>query len=121
MRVSIFCLAVLAAASVGAADTPVLAPISERDVHAIKQAFERITTKPVILIMGVDESAHLPHTIAYDSYELDIDTRQKTPRYTHSDLVIVYVTCKDRQHGEAYTVRKIAGKWTIQEKADWSK
>jgi hypothetical protein len=70
--------------------------------------------------MDVDEDKRVPGTIVTGrSFELGLNTGKRTYRYTHTDLVSVYMTYKDRGHVDVYDVKKVAGRWTIVSKKDW--
>jgi len=102
------------------ADAPCSAPISRDDVRQISRVIRNVTSKPIVVILGVDEDRHLPGTInTGKSFMLDLKTGKRTPRYTHTDVVSVYMTYKDRSHVDVYEVRKVAGRWKIESKKDW--
>jgi hypothetical protein len=121
MRIaSIFASFILSAGAVAAAPPPCAAPISRDDIRQISRAIRRVTSKPILLIMGADEEKRVPGSVVTGhSYLLDTKTGQRKDQYTRTDLVSVYIRYTDRSHVDVYIVRKLRGQWKIEEKKDW--
>ena len=114
----IFSIVILAATAV--ADVPPCsAPISPSDIGEVRRAVRRVTEKPILVIMGVIEDTHAPGAVVGQAYTLDVTTGKRIPRYTRTDLVSVYMRYTDRSHVAVYAVRKVRGRWRVEEKSDW--
>ena len=98
---------------------PCSAPISQSDIRQVCRAVRHVTTKPILVIMAVIEDTQVPGAVAGQAYIEDMTTGKRTPHYTRTDLVSVYMRYTDRSHVDLYTVRKVRGRWRIEEKTDW--
>ncbi len=98
---------------------PCSAPISQSEVRQVCRAVRRVTAKPILVIMGVIEDSHVPAAVVGQAYNMDMTSGKRTPLYTRTDLVSVYMRYTDRSHVDVYTVRKARGRWRVEEKADW--
>jgi len=120
MRGALSCIVLALFVVSAGAEVQCTAPISHDDVRDICRLIRRVTSKPILIIVDVDENKHLPGTVnTGKSFTLDLNTGKRTPRYTHTDLVSVYMTYKDRSHVDVYDVRKVGGRWKIESKKDW--
>jgi hypothetical protein len=97
------------------------APISGSDVLQITHLIRRVTNKPIQFIMSFTEDKYVPGAVVTGKAWMEtVETGERTYLYTRTDLVSVYMDFKDRSHIEVYIVRKIDGRWQIDEKEDWS-
>lgn len=122
MRVALLVASLFLAADAVATDHPPCeAPISTTDVAAIKRALRTVTSKPILLIMPATEDKYFPGAIIRHAYVYDARTNksERIPQYTRKDLVYVYMRYTDRSQVDVYAVRKIHGRWQIEEKKDW--
>jgi hypothetical protein len=103
-----------------AAETPLSpAPVSPDDIQQITRVIGAVTDKPILMIAGVLEDSYVPGAVTGNAYELNTNTGKRTPQYIRTDLVSVYMPYIDRSHVEVYIVRKVRGRWKIEEKKDW--
>lgn len=119
MRLAMICASLGLTATVVAADPPCAAPISGEDVHEIVGVVRSVTAKPILMIMSVTEEKFVPGAVTGHAYLLDTKTGKRTDQYTRTDLVSVYMRYRDRSHVDVYTVRKVRGRWKIEEKKNW--
>jgi hypothetical protein len=121
MRIAaIFASFILCAGAVAADLPPCAAPISRDDIWQISRAIRRVTSKPILMIMSIDEEKRVPGAVVTGhSYLLDTKTGERKDQYTRTDLVSVYMRYTDRSHVDIYIVRKLRGRWKIEEKKDW--
>jgi len=118
IRIIIVCAAATFAASAVAEVPPCEAPISRSDVRQIARVIRDVTKKPILVILGVTEDSYVPGAVTGNAYTLDTRTGKRTPLYIRTDLVSVYMRYTDRSHVDAYTVRKLRGRWKIESKDD---
>jgi hypothetical protein len=120
MRLAVIYASLSLAATAVAAETPCDAPISRDDTREIIRLVRGVTAKPILFIKSVDEEKRVPGSIVTGrSYLLDVKSGKRTYQYTRTDLVSVYMRYTDRSHVDVYTVRKLHGRWKIEEKKDW--
>jgi hypothetical protein len=120
MRLAVIYASFSLAATAVAAEPPCDAPISRDDTREIIRLVCGVTAKPILFIKSVDEEKRVPGSIVTGrSYLLDVKSVKRTYQYTRTDLVSVYMRYTDRSHVDVYTVRKLHGRWKIEEKKDW--
>lgn len=121
MRIAVIFASFILSGFAVAADSPLCAaPISRDDIRQISRAIHSVTAKPILMIMGTDEEKRVPGSVVTGhSYLLDTKTGKRKYQYTRTDLVSVYVRYTDRSRVDVYIVRKLRGRWKIEEKKDW--
>lgn len=119
MRLAVIYALLALSAAAFAADPPCGAPISRHEVREIVRVIRSVTAKPILVIMAVNEEKFVPGSVTGHAYLLDMKSGKRTDQYTRTDLVSVYMTYTDRSHVDVYTVRKVRGRWKVEEKSDW--
>src|SRR5689334_6840668 len=111
MRAVPFLLAIVFLSPLGLAAPPCNAPIASRDVTQICQVVRDLTAKPILFILAVDEDKPVPGAVTGRAWILDVATGTRTPRYTRTDSVDVYIRGSKKGLFDVYSVRKVHGKW----------
>src|SRR4051812_36273273 len=121
MRVAILlALLALSTTAVAADESSLEPPISKADMAEIKRVIGAVTRTPILVVIAATrEKPFVGAVIRYD-YLADLQSGRETPipRYLRRDMVYVYMHYTDRSHVDVYTVRKVHGRWKIEEKKD---
>ncbi|PYI91585.1 MAG: hypothetical protein DME97_13230 [Verrucomicrobia bacterium] len=121
MRVAVLLALLTLSATAAASDSPFEPPISKADTAEIKRVLGAVTRKPILLIMAATREKPFAGAVIRYEYLLNVETGKQTPvpQYLRRDLVYVYMHYTDRSHVDVYTVRKVRGRWKVEEKKDW--
>ena len=121
MRVAVLIALLMLSRTAAVSDSSLTPPVSKADIAEIKRVIGAVTRKPIGVIIAATRDKPFAGAVVRYDYLLDMKTGKQTsiPQYLRRDLVYVYMHYTDRSHVDVYAVRKIRGRWKIEEKKDW--
>jgi hypothetical protein len=120
MRVAVLLALLTLSRTAVASDSSLVPPISKADTAEIKRVVGAVTRKPILFIMAATRDKPFAGAVIRYDYLVEVETGKQTPvpQYLRRDLVYVYMHYTDRSHVDVYTVRKVRGRWKVEEKKD---